>query len=74
MELLTPLGGWKCLHLLLLRESSFHALMMFHLSMFADNSAACIVLSKEEKGRLQLMNAALRISNKSTYTSWVRYF
>lgn len=36
--------------------------VMFHLSLFA------------EEGMLQLLNFVLRVSNKSTYTSWIRYF
>lgn len=42
--------------------------------MFADNGARGIVLSKEEDGTVQLLTAALKVSNNSAYTSWTRYF
>lgn len=42
---------------------------MFRLSLFMDNDVTGIVLSKEEAGKLQLLNAALRVSSRSTYTS-----
>lgn len=49
-------------------------LVMFCLLLFVDNDATSIVLSKEEDGRLQLLNVTVRISNKSTYTSSISYF
>lgn len=43
--------------------------VMFRLPLFADDGTMGIVLFGEEEGRLQLLNVALRVSNKSTYTS-----
>lgn len=46
---------------------------MFLLPLFTNHGAG-IVLTKEEEKTVQLLNAALRVSNKSTYISWIRYF
>lgn len=43
--------------------------VMFHLPLFADHGARGIILSEDEERILQLLNAALRVSKKSTYTS-----
>lgn len=48
--------------------------VMFRLPLFVDHGASGIVLSEEEERTLQLLNVALRESNKSTYTSWIKYF
>lgn len=48
--------------------------MMFRLPIFVDKGATGLVLSEEEERRLQLPIAALGVINKSTCTSWVRYF
>lgn len=40
-------------------------LVMFCLSLIADEGAMGLVLSKEEAERLQLLKAALKVSNKS---------
>lgn len=47
---------------------------MFRLPLFVDNDAMGIILSYEEEMPLHLLNSALRVSNKSTYTFWIRYF
>lgn len=48
--------------------------VMFPLSMFADEGTTSLVLSTKEEKKVQLLSFALRISNKSTYASWIRYF
>lgn len=48
--------------------------MIFCLPIFADNGFTGIVLSEEEEVTLQLLTAALRVSNNSPYTSRIRYF
>lgn len=47
---------------------------MFHLPLFGDQGATSIFLTKEEERTLQLLNAALRVLNKSMYIFWIRYF
>lgn len=47
--------------------------VMFRLPLFADEGATGLILSEEEKRRWQLLNVALGVSNKSTFTSWIRY-
>lgn len=46
---------------------------MFHLVVFADEDATGLVLIAEQEKKVQLLNVALKVSNKSTYTSWIRY-
>lgn len=48
--------------------------MMFCLPLFADHGATGIALFEEEDRMLQLLNATHRVSNKSTYTTWITYF
>lgn len=48
--------------------------VMFRLPLFVDHAVAGIVLTEgEDEGTLQLLNAALRVLKKATYTSWIRY-
>lgn len=51
-----------------------NVLVMLRLPIIADEGAMDLVLSKEEERKAQLLNAAFRVSNKSIYTFWVRYF
>lgn len=39
-----------------------------------DRDATGIVLTEEVERTLQLLNVALRVSSKLTYTSWIQYF
>lgn len=48
--------------------------VMFCLPLFMDHDAMGILLTEEEERTLQLPNATLRVSNKSTYASWIRYY
>lgn len=48
--------------------------MMFRLPIIADEGTMGLVLLEEEERKAQLLNAALMVSNKSTYNSWIRYF
>lgn len=47
---------------------------MFCLLLFVDHGMTGIILIEEEETTLQLLNAALRVSNKLTYTFWIQYF
>lgn len=47
---------------------------MFLSSEFADEGETGIVLSEEEERKVPLSSSALRVSNKSIYTSWIRRF
>lgn len=47
-------------------------LVMFRLPVFEDKGATDLVLFEAEERKVQLLNAALKIPNKSTYTSWIR--
>lgn len=46
---------------------------MFRLPLFTDNDLMGII-SFEDERKLQLLNPALRVSNKLAYDSWIRYF
>lgn len=48
--------------------------MMFRLPILGDDGAIGLALSDKEKAKVQLLSAALRLSKKSTYTSWARYW
>lgn len=47
---------------------------MFRLPILADEGAMVFGLGEREKEKLKILNATLRISSKSTYTPWARYW
>lgn len=49
-------------------------MVISRLPLFGDHGAIGVVLNKEEERTLRLLNAALRVLNKSIYTAWIRYF
>lgn len=49
-------------------------IVMFRLPILADEGAMVLGLGEREKEKLKILNATLRISSKSTYTPWARYW
>lgn len=47
---------------------------MLRLPIFTDEGVTGLVFSEAEERKVQLLNAALKISIKSTDISWTRYF
>lgn len=48
-------------------------LVMFCLLVLADKGPTSLALLDGERKKVQLLSAVLRLSSKSTYTSWTRY-
>lgn len=47
--------------------------VIFRLQVSVDDGAMGFIMFDKERGKVQLPSAALKLSNKSTYTSWARY-